>query len=196
MRITENVLLPIISLCLCLGMAACSSDSITDNDSSSVNNDTASQIASADNTSSNIAATNSDNDIAAATVVTYVREISVEEETKGTDTVKITCTGDKVFGIIQTVTADSSEWTEDMVKDMDLSADEMFNNIVEGKDFAHYSRTNSQGVYTIVVSFTNLDVAENAEYLNILQLYNGYYFNVAIEEFEQALVEAGYAKVD
>ena len=190
MKTTVKILSLIFALCLCFGMVACGSDSDSDKDSSSKQDDTKSVVASADGASSTITAPEPDIDIETTTSVTYA--LTTDEGVK--DTIKVTCNGDKIFGITETVEIDSSELSEDEIELYDSMFDEIFKEL-DGEDFVHYTRTNSQGVYTIVVAFTDLDVRENAEILNIHDIYAGYSFSTTIEEFEQELVAEGYSKI-
>ncbi len=187
MKSTVKLLTLLMALCLVLTLAACGDDrNNDDNDDKSKTSDSASTPAA--NTNSTITAP----DLDLPDIKTETMSFTVDADTIK-DKVVVTYIGDKITGITETVTMDSSDYTADQIEMLDETYDEMFGDFAN-HDCAHYSRTNVNNVYTIVLSFSGLDTKENADYVASLELFGEYKYGTTIAEFETIIAEAGYTK--
>lgn len=85
--------------------------------------------------------------------------------------------------------------TEEDVASCNKAFDTQFADLKNHSDFAHYSRTNSQGKYTIVLAFTELEKTANADYVKGLEIFDDFKAGTTLSEFEAMLTNAGFTKV-
>ena len=94
------------------------------------------------------------------------------------------------------ITTDAVALTsENIVSEINKAFDTQFADLKNHSSFARYTRTNSQGKYTMVLSFTDLNKSENAEYVKGLGIYKDFKADITLSEFEAFLVKTGFVKV-
>ncbi len=194
MKLTVKLLTLLMALCLVLTLVACGDDSNNNNSNGDDNSKPTSTTVSVDSTPDTPAVNSSSSTVESTIPQVKVETVSysgIDGNTGATNVIEIVTEDDIITEITKTTTIDCTYFTADQIQRFDKATDEAYNKLNDN-ECSKYERRRIGPNYNVIISFKDLDVQENADYLSSLGYFGDYGFGTSVAELGQILSSMGY----